>query len=278
MPQVNGQDVLIGCDPEVFLFDDRNQQFVSAHGVIEGTKDSPQQIEDCIFMVDGMALEFGPSPCFTEEDWVDRLKFCVSTLENMIPSHWRLVFSPTAHFSPEIMGIQPEEALQLGCEPDFNAYTGEANPTPDPKGANFRSAGGHVHVGFGTGFDTSDTSFLEQCRMLVRQLDLELLIPSYLWDSDRERQKLYGKSGAYRPKSYGLEYRSLSNKWMNSEELQRLVFRNTVKAIEKLCQEDYVPTNLLDRQLEENFRRGLPRVEVMNAVLAHKVDLHGLRW
>ena len=45
------------------------------------------------------------------------------------------------------------------------------------------------------------------------------------------RKKLYGKAGAYRPKPYGLEYRSLSNFWVFDDKLIRWVWRNTERAL-----------------------------------------------
>jgi hypothetical protein len=50
-------------------------------------------------------------------------------------------------------------------------------------------------------------------------------------DNGIERKQLYGKAGAYRPKSYGVEYRSLSNFWIFEPELIRWVWRNTERAL-----------------------------------------------
>ena len=38
---------------------------------------------------------------------------------------------------------------------------------------------------------------------------------------------MYGKAGCIRVKPYGVEYRTLSNAWLNSEELMAWVFRAT---------------------------------------------------
>jgi hypothetical protein len=40
--------------------------------------------------------------------------------------------------------------------------------------------------------------------------------------------------GAYRPKSYGMEYRTLSNAWLLSEERMRFVYNATIAAIKTL--------------------------------------------
>ncbi|OYV41139.1 MAG: hypothetical protein B7Z80_02685 [Rhodospirillales bacterium 20-64-7] len=60
-------------------------------------------------------------------------------------------------------------------------------------------------------------------------MDYFLGIHSLLWDKDGTRRKLYGKAGAFRPKPYGMEYRVLSNRWLDSPDLTRWVY-NTVQA------------------------------------------------
>jgi hypothetical protein len=50
------------------------------------------------------------------------------------------------------------------------------------------------------------------------------------------RRQLYGKAGCFRPTSYGVEYRTLSNFWCRHSDLVRLIYRLTrdcVKLYEK---------------------------------------------
>ena len=46
-------------------------------------------------------------------------------------------------------------------------------------------------------------------------------------DSCTKRREMYGQAGAYRPKSYGLEYRVLSNFWLQSDDYIKWAY-NTV--------------------------------------------------
>jgi hypothetical protein len=52
----------IGADPEFFLRDKATGKFVSAHGLIPGTKRQPMKVDKGAVQVDGMALEFNIDP------------------------------------------------------------------------------------------------------------------------------------------------------------------------------------------------------------------------
>jgi hypothetical protein len=117
----------------------------------------------------------------------------------------------------------PDEAKILGCDPDYNAYTGELNPTPDGT-RTFRTAAGHVHVGWGADIPTDNPEHLEICRNFVKQLDTTVGMLMCIIDRDPQRRELYGKAGAFRPKSYGVEYRTPSNIWLKNVQFRRAIF------------------------------------------------------
>jgi hypothetical protein len=223
--------VMIGCDPEMFL---KQGDYVSAHGLIPGTKEAPHSVTNGAVQVDGMAVEFNITPAQDEEAFITNINTVMAQLRAMLPEH-EVVADPVAQFTREYMSSQPAEALELGCEADYNAYTGEANPRPNGDVA-FRTAGGHVHIGWTKDMPIDDPDHVEACQMLARELDFYLGIPSVFWDHDDRRRELYGKPGAYRVKPYGVEYRSLSNAWLRDEDLMRIVYRNTLKAFNNLVE------------------------------------------
>jgi len=55
--------------------------------------------------------------------------------------------------------------------------------------------------------------------------DYLLGVWSVLHDTDMRRRELYGAAGAYRPKKYGVEYRTMSNFWLRSPQLMREVHK-----------------------------------------------------
>lgn len=226
-------NILVGADPEIFMM--KGGKFVSAHGAVPGDKKNPHKVDKGAVQVDGMALEFNIDPANNEQEFITNLTTVMATLKDMVPGY-DLNAVPVADFDEAVMLAQPQEALELGCEPDFNAWeNGAVNPRPDGK-VNFRTGAGHVHIGWGNDFDIGDPNHLEACCMVVKQLDYYLGLGSLLYEPDNRRRTMYGAAGAFRPKSYGVEYRVLSNAWLKDEKLMSWVYRNTIKGIERLME------------------------------------------
>lgn len=227
--KINGIDFKIGADPEFFV--KRFGKLHSAHGLVPGSKERPFKVNKGAVQVDGMALEFNIDPAETFEQFEDHMTTVLDKIVSMIPGY-EVFVEPVADFGLEYIRSQPKEARELGCSPDFNAYTKEANPRPDAD-TPFRTASGHVHIGWTKEpVDINNEGHLEACRALTKALDVYLGLPSMAWDRDDRRRSLYGAAGAFRPKPYGMEYRVLSNKWINDPWSRKCVFNNTVKAIE----------------------------------------------
>lgn len=224
--------ILVGCDPEVFV--KRDGKFLSAFGLIKGDKKNPQKIRNGAVQVDGMALEFNIDPAASEDQFLFNVQDVFNAMCAMVPGY-EVVATPVATFDKAYMKAQPAEALELGCDPDYNGWTGLANPRPDGD-RDFRTASGHVHIGWTNNENTSDGRHVARCRAAVKQLDFFLGLPSLFYDADTKRREMYGKAGACRFKPYGVEYRTLSNRWLSSETLMRWVFRATQAAMAQVMQ------------------------------------------
>lgn len=222
--------ILVGCDPEIFVKQDG--VFKSAHGLIKGDKKNPQKVDKGAVQVDGMALEFNIDPAASEDEFVLNVETVFQIIKGMVPEY-EVVATPVATFDPVYMKAQPKEALELGCEPDYNGWTGEANPRPDGDRP-FRTASGHVHIGWTEGQKTEGGHHFNQALMAAKQMDFFLGLPSLFYDEDVKRRELYGKAGALRIKSYGMEYRTLSNAWLNGDNLMRWVFQSVQAGMEAL--------------------------------------------
>ena len=161
----------------------------------------------------------------------------MSQLNDMLPDGGSFNIAPVQEFSKSFIESQPEEAVKLGCDPDYNAYTGELNPSPAQQ-VDFRTASGHVHIGWrDDNIDPLDPIHFAECQMVVKELDWALGVPSILYEpiiSGKQRRNLYGKAGAFRPKSYGVEYRVLSNWWLKSDEAILWIYENSMAAMNNI--------------------------------------------
>lgn len=223
--------IKLGTDPEVFLKDAAGA-FVSAHDLIPGSKWDPHIVNLGAIQPDGVAAEFNTAPAETADEFLTNIETVMVQLEaqfKTIRPDLMIAITPTATFDKDYFDGLPQHAVELGCTPDFNAYTMDAN-TPPETTEPFRTGAGHIHVGWGEGFLRADYEHYELCCDVVKQLDSVLYVASLLWDNDSKRRTLYGKLGAFRPKSYGVEYRPLSNSYLQLKSIQRYVF-DTTKAL-----------------------------------------------
>ncbi len=224
--------ILIGADPELFMRSPNTGAFVSAreHNIVRvpGTKHEPFKVPFGAVQIDGTALEFNIDPARTVEEFVHNIQHVRETIAGYVPGY-NVVAEPTATYEQEYFTWDvPSEAKELGCDPDFCGWSLEVNPRPDPQGKPFRTASGHIHIGWTDGADIFDKDHFEQCGRIARQMDYYLGIHSLSWDTDSTRRELYGKAAAFRPKPYGMEYRTLSNRWLTSEPLIRWVYNQAI--------------------------------------------------
>ena len=215
----------LGCDPELFV-KDNNGNLVSAHRMVPGTKEKPEPVRCGAIQVDGMALEYNIHPAENVNEFVNFNKQVLAQLKERIPKGYEFFINPLADFGSHVIKAQPEEARILGCDPDFNAYTGKLNPAPEVD-LPYRSASGHIHIGFTEDKDPMDPTHFMECRLITILLDRYLGVESLAYEpaiAGKTRRRLYGKAGAFRPKSYGLEYRVLSNFWIQNEGYMRWIY------------------------------------------------------
>jgi hypothetical protein len=231
-----------GCDPEVFIVNDKGE-YVSAAGLSPGTKAEPHRIGNIAVQVDGMAAEFNIDPVVTFADFNRRIEEALATLRAFLPTGHDLAIVPAVVFSEEAFNSAPDEAKALGCDPDFDAWSGDVFPPPGMMENPFmRCAGGHLHIGWkglGEDFDLGDSQHILNCRDMAKQLDWHIGAYSVRIDNDPTRRRLYGKAGAYRPKPYGVEYRTLSNFWITSRDRRLQIWNRMQEAIRNMRDKFY---------------------------------------
>ena len=222
----------IGCDPELFAYNSKSKRFLSAHPWIKGTKEKPSPVNDGATQLDGVSAEFNIFPCRTAEQFTSRIQSVIFDMEKQVYNpDIELVATPVAWFDQEYFALLPEKVRELGCMPDYNAYTKDVNDPPVTDKP-FRTGSGHIHVGYNTSKSVLKKAYKEDVMERVKQLDYTLYPLSLLWDDSQERRELYGAPGAFRYKPYGFEYRVLSNAWVSDNNLHKWVFEATVRAME----------------------------------------------
>lgn len=255
--------ISVGCDPELFLKDVKTGQFVSAYGLLPGTKKEPYPVKYGAVQIDGMATEFNIDPATSVTQFDRNISSVIEQMKTMLPPTVELTPAPTAVFDAAYFKAQPDKAKEMGCDPDLNAYTGKENKRPETTQP-MRTAGGHVHVGFTADKDITDPDHVADCIEVVKQLDYYLGVPSLLWDDDHQRRSMYGAPGAFRIKSYGVEYRSLSCMWAYDATLRAYIFNATVGAVQdlysgkaaRLALSAFSPNYIIMRSIKDGWGSG----------------------
>lgn len=216
-------NIMRGADPELFLVDSKTKKPVTSIGLVGGSKSNPRQIGGGFALQeDNVAVEFNIPPAKDKASFISSLEFAKGFIkQEMETKGISLAIVPTMMFTKE--QLDHPQARELGCEPDYNAWTQEINPRPRPP-QGLRSSGGHLHISW----DNPDP--IDQVRV-IKAHDLFCGVASLAYDDSQERRRIYGKAGAMRFKGYGVEYRTLSNFWIKSTELMEWLYNQSEKAI-----------------------------------------------
>lgn len=235
----------IGADIEMFL-QNKKGKIVSAEGYVKGTKYNPFVFdpENKYFStsLDNVMAEFTIPPVDDRKNFIEYIKRGIGYINTINPD-LKCIAQPAARLDWEY--LKTENAQMFGCEPDMNAYTMWTNPRPKAEGKNLRTAGFHVHISYENPYPVydlvnPDETYIKndtiRC-IITKAMDLFLSVNMVLIEPENERKVLYGKAGAYRPKPYGLEYRSLSNYAASSPKMMGYVFDQTLRALKWLERE-----------------------------------------
>lgn len=219
-----------GADPEMFCRNDSGLVAVQNVGVVTGTKEEPQALPlGSNVQRDNAAIEFAVPPATSKEEFVQFIGDALSDVLDLLPEGVSVDITPSANFPND--QLTHEECKQFGCDPDMNAWTMKVNEPPTDAAENdFRSCGGHIHVGFVQGSGNDFLKDIDGKAMTIRMMDCFHGIAATILDSSQaavDRRKLYGKPGCFRPTEYGVEYRTLSNFWIQSPVLVELMYSLT---------------------------------------------------
>lgn len=222
--------IFIGTDPEILI--KNNKEILNAIPyVAQGTKENPLPMdkEGFFFMFDRGTIEWNQPPTSSLEEFKEYIKYAMGYIKELLPNGVEFSSDASVFLSEEQIAID-ERCIQTGCSPSYTCYGMEENPSPDiEKFPNLQCTGGHIHLQF-------EKLSVGDAEKVVRAMDLFLGVASVILDTDLHRRSLYGKAGECRFNftDNRLEYRTLSNFWLFSEELQEWVWNQIHKAIDYL--------------------------------------------
>ncbi len=228
-----------GCDPEIFVRDEKGQ--LCFPEFIPGTKEEPVKVKGGGIQRDGMAAEINIDPSETFVEFRDNIHSVVAEIQKLLPKGYSLSCEGSVVFPQKVWDEAPDEAKELGCSPDYNAWEMTVNEPPDgdlrPR---MRTAAGHIHIGWDSNIDVTDVDHVNDCCELVKQLDWFLGSYTSRTDPDKRRPSLYGRAGSCRIKPYGVEYRVPSNYWLTDEGQMLEVWNRLQRGISSM-RNNYLP-------------------------------------
>lgn len=229
--------ITIGCDPELFVKNDKGV-IVSCEEFLPGTKDEPFKVKHGAIQVDGISAEFNIDPVESEDEFIHNIREVLKQLRTMLPAGYKLLATPDVGLPITKFNALPPKSKELGCDPDFQVNRLLVRQRPpwkryfDASGKPFFCGSGHIHVGWTSGESVTDEQHLADCKTIVNYLDFGVSNFLVNFDSGYVRPGWYGQKGVFRPKPYGVEYRTPSNVWLRNENLARTVYRQTMTSVE----------------------------------------------
>jgi hypothetical protein len=223
----------IGSDPEFMLVAQQQTRTVykSAIDILPRQKRAICK-RGHLFYYENVMAECGMKPAKTRAEFARNVRDCLRILAETVRP-LKVVLKSAYHYQSD--ELEHPDALEAACEDELCAYDLQSKKAPKEiiRTTDFRTAGGHIHLGSDL-FEDADNA-----PAVVRMLDLFLTIPFVLIDRDetaKERREVYGQAGRHRLTDYGIEYRTPSNYWLGSPDTTNLVFdlcKFVLKFVEK---------------------------------------------
>lgn len=172
-------------------------------------------------VLDGVQFEFHPLAGLCRQTQGSYVKYALQTLQRHLAAtpSIKISLKSVVNIDDDVYEKLSPAAKLLGCGESLNVY--EDQPPicvpPDFKG---RSAGGHIHMGIHNAVIRANP------KPFVKALDALVGNTCVLIDREplaAERRMSYGRAGEYRMPAHGVEYRTLSNFWLQDWHLMSFV-------------------------------------------------------
>lgn len=236
--------ITLGSDPEFFVLDPKGRPY-PATLFARGTKDNPIPIESLgkgfFEQRDNLSFEGNIPPATTKDEFVKSMSRLRNYFANRV-GEYEYSLSPNGVEYFVKRYLNTPEGMEFGCSSVISLW--DSTPglflnraTPNLKKNNFRVAGCHLHIGY-TGSENLDRDRMDSA--IGRLFDLFVTVPSQIIKPEPERIETYGRWGMVRRKPYGVECRTLSSYFTQTEHLP-WIWDQVMKInafINGLCDED----------------------------------------
>lgn len=262
------KQVTLGADPEWFVKTDAGV-IQTVCGKVGGTKENPIPMKNGFaYHEDNVVIELSvPSR--------KSIRTATEAIHNGRQQLSEVLAEKGLYFQDDrdtvifpLDRLQDSQAQQFGCEADYDAYTGGKARSNIPDFGRARFAGGHLHIGAEFNcpkFIVAMFMDLALCyqpglkNVSMGQVAVNTL-NRYASPEYNTRSHWYGKPGIYRPKPYGIEYRTLNNRWCSRLNTTSLAYGMAHRVASWLANKspthiktvvDKVPWLLVKQHLEE---------------------------
>lgn len=215
----------VGTDPEVFVEDgqgglipafsflpSKEQAKAVTYGNRQGNK----------VYWDGFQAEYDTQATGCLQHQTDNIRgglLGIQRLARMYNPKAKLSIKTTFDIPSAMLESSAEEHVAFGCMPSLNVYGMEGIKLPG-RAVNFRSAGGHLHLGIGQKKESEVVNIIKALDSILGVACVSLFANM----DDPRRRLMYGLAGEYRLPKHGIEYRTLSNAWLCHPLVTNLVF------------------------------------------------------
>ncbi len=217
--------ISLGADPEFFVERRDKPGIIPCVGILPGSKNTPHAIANSkvgtVIHEDNVAVEIGFTPAAHGGDFSARLGLALGEMKDFLRSHNLQIVEGQSH-AFNVNDLQTPQARNFGCAPDNNAYDGgrvRVGPPTSIIGGRVRFAGGHVHIGGDFNCPPFVAALFADIFLGVAPIQCGYNVGGV----DKYRRNWYGKPGIFRPKDYGIEYRSIGNWWLFSKNAREFI-------------------------------------------------------
>lgn len=222
--------MVTSADPEVFL--EQDGQIVPGFAVLPPKK-TPAYANNGggVYHEDGFQAEFSPQPWACHETLMTSV---AQTIFHMVQhangtprgvrfKDLKIKISNTdfVELSPELLATGTDAQVALGCDRSENVWGHPSVAIDNARKFPYRMAGGHIHLGM----PCSAKWFHSRAERIIKAMDVFCGVPSialFAGLEDDRRRQYYGRAGEFRFQKHGLEYRTLSNVWLQHPALAHL--------------------------------------------------------